>query len=94
MFDSTRGNGAKNRQLVIAEEKIRRLNDLYDKERLRQEAMIEALLEEKRLLSNQLGHKIEYTMDDTACETLIHEIFHLLTTWCFSNFKVGAAPSY
>jgi hypothetical protein len=94
MFNTIRGNVAKNCQLVIADEKIRRLNDLHDKERLRQEAMIEALLREKRLLSNQLEHKIEYTMDDTAYETLMHEIFHLLTTWCFSNFKVGAGPSY
>jgi hypothetical protein len=82
----------KNRQIVIAEEKTRRQIESHEEERLKQEAMIKALLEEKRLLSNQLENKVEYTMDDTACETLMREIFHLLTTWCFSIFKIGAGP--
>ena len=80
----------KSRQIVIAEEKLRRQNESHEEEKSKQVATIEALLEEKRLLSNQLENKVEYTMDDTACETLVREIFHILTTWCFSNFKVGA----
>ncbi|KFX96516.1 hypothetical protein O988_05264 [Pseudogymnoascus sp. VKM F-3808] len=78
-----------NRRIVLAEEKIRRQDELHEGERLKQEATIKALLEEKRLHSNQLENKVEYTMDDRACETLVREIFHLLTTWCFSNFKIG-----
>lgn len=49
--------------------------------------MIKALLEEKGLLSTQLENEIEHAMDDAACKTLTREIFHLLTTWYFSNFK-------
>ncbi|KFY02399.1 hypothetical protein V494_00074 [Pseudogymnoascus sp. VKM F-4513 (FW-928)] len=78
-----------NRRIVVAEEKIRRQDESHEEEILKQEAMIKALLEEKRLHSNQLENKVEYTMDDRACKTLVGEIFHLLTTWCFSNFKTG-----
>ncbi|KFZ22873.1 hypothetical protein V502_02648, partial [Pseudogymnoascus sp. VKM F-4520 (FW-2644)] len=79
-----------NRRIVLAEEKTRRQNESHEEERLKQEAMINALLEEKRLHSNQMENKVEYTMDDRACETLMREIFHLLTTWFFGNFKIGA----
>ncbi|KAL5349553.1 hypothetical protein ACLOAV_005848 [Pseudogymnoascus australis] len=78
-----------NRRIVLAEEKTRRQTESHEEERSRQEAMIKALLEEKRLQSNELKNKVEYTMDDRACETLMREIFHLLNTWCFSNFKIG-----
>ncbi|KFY31790.1 hypothetical protein V493_00798 [Pseudogymnoascus sp. VKM F-4281 (FW-2241)] len=77
-----------NRRIVLAEEKTRRQSESHEEERLKQKAMVKALLEEKRLHSNQLENKVEY-MDDRACETLMREIFHLLTTWCFSNFKIG-----
>jgi hypothetical protein len=43
----------KNRQIVIAEETTQRQNELHEEEKLKQEAMIKPLLEEKRLLSNQ-----------------------------------------
>lgn len=69
-----------NRRIFLAEDKTQRQNESHEEERLKQEAMIKALLEEKRLHSNQLENKVEYTIDDRSCETLMCEIFHLLTT--------------
>ena len=83
------------RRVIAAEEKVRRQQELYEAESLKKAETNRSLLQETKALLEQPKHTVGFqSMDDATCENLIRDVFHLLKTWCFSNFQdnTSSAP--
>jgi uncharacterized membrane-anchored protein YjiN (DUF445 family) len=76
------------RHRIAAEERARKMAEVHKSNMKEQAALIQSLQKDKEALSAQIKCKLKSDfIDDTALEKSMQDIFHLLQTWCFSNFK-------
>jgi hypothetical protein len=61
---------------------------MYKAELLNKVDINQRLLQENKALLDQPKYNVEFqSIDDATCENLVRDVFHLLKTWCFSNFR-------
>lgn len=74
-------------QAIAFGEKTRRQAEVHEEEKGRQQELVESLRKENSMLLGQLkATRLNYEpIDDVLCEQLTRNLFHLLTTWCFSH---------
>ncbi|KAI9738106.1 MAG: hypothetical protein M1818_005534 [Claussenomyces sp. TS43310] len=76
-------------RFLATEEKGRRQGEYYEEKLLQKEESIKALQKDMDVLAAQIKTtEVKYDfIDDAKFERSIQDLFHMVATWCFSNFK-------